>query len=403
MKRRLTLLSILLLSITMYGQVAEKLRSLGLENIRVAEANGSTIIAFEDNVYRGTYRGIGIAIQNTIEEIQNGGIELIALDNGVPQVHIALPESLIIAYRKGELSIGELYTQMKISASTDNAFTHIKGAEVVNSSRWKTDIVLYPDVVLENFSFDKLYHYQLNLSPAIQTSPWKGAMLTAQIVFPILTNMNGEAKRIRPGVIALSQDIRFKKNWMARIVAGNFTDNRIGVQAELKYRSPNGRIELGGLIGSTGYSEINSEDGWYIGKSQRINAMLKGMLYIPQFNLEVTGQAGRYLYGDYGLRGDVTRHFGEYAIGVYGMFVEGELNGGFHFAIPLRGKVWKRNHKVRIKPADYFAAEYSMEPYGKYIDEKMGRTYDTRPDENRSARFYQPDYIRYFLIKEAKE
>jgi hypothetical protein len=58
---------------------------------------------------------------------------------------------------------------------------------------------------------------------------------------------------------------------------------------------------------------------------------------------------------------------------------------------------------VRVRQADYFAMEYSMESWGRYADEKMGETYRTRPDENRSNRFFQPEYIRYFLIKEANK
>ena len=90
-------------------------------------------------------------------------------------------------------------------------------------------------------------------------------------------------------------------------------------------------------------------------------------------------------------------------IGVYGMYTDGEINGGFHFAIPLPGKKWSRNPGVRVRQADYFAMEYSMESWGRYADEKMGETYRTRPDENRSNRFFQPEYIRYFLIKEANK
>ncbi|NDV66979.1 YjbH domain-containing protein [Bacteroides sp. 224] len=383
-----------------YAQLAEKLHQLGFENIQVTENNRTYTVAFEDNVYRGTYRGIGKAIQAGMEGIQTGALEMVVLHNQIPQLCITLTEATITAYKQKEIGLSDVYRQMGITTATDEATNKLKQTTKINSSKWKTDIVFYPDVTLENFSFDKLYHYAVDLSPALQTSPWKGAMITAQVVFPILTNMNGEHTRIRPGVIALSQEIRFKKNWQGRVVAGNFTENRIGVQTELTYRTPNGRFEIGGLIGSTGYSEVNSKDGWYIGTNQRINAMLKGMLYMPQFNMEIKGEAGRYLYGDYGLRGDLVRHFGEYAVGVYGMFVEGEVNGGFHFSIPLAGKSWKRNRMIRVKPADYFAAEYSVESYGKYLDEKMGRTYHTRPDENRSARFYQPDYIRYFLIKE---
>lgn len=401
MKRVFFLIILLCVFGTIYAQLAEKLQQLGYENILVVENNNTYTIAFEDNVNRGTYRGIGKAIQTAIEDIR-GTLEILILHNQIPQLSITLPEALITSYKKKEISLSDVYRQMDITTSTDAAMNKLKNTKKINSSQWKTDIVFYPDVTLENFSFDKLYHYAVDLSPALQTSPWKGAMITAQVIFPILTNMNGEHKQIRPGVIALSQEMRFKKNWLGRVVAGNFTNNRIGVQAEITYRTPNGRFEIGGLIGSTGYSEVNSEDGWYIGTNQRINGMIKGMLYIPQFNIELTGQAGRYLYGDYGLRGDIVRHFGEYAIGLFGMFVEGEMNGGFHFSIPLAGKSWKRNRMIRIKPADYFAAEYSVEPYGKYIDEKMGRTYDTRADENRSQRFYQPDYIRYFLIKEGE-
>ncbi|MCD7900845.1 MAG: YjbH domain-containing protein [Bacteroides sp.] len=404
MKRTFTSLCMLMcVYIAAHTQVAEKLRELGLENIRLRENESVITVAFEDNVHRGTYRGIGKAIETGINEIQRGSLEMMVLDNQIPQLCITLPEEIITAYKNGEINLRDVYAQMQITTSTDEIVQKLKDTEVINTSRWKTDIVLYPEVKLENFRLDRIYNYQVNLSPAIQTSPWQGALFTAQVIFPIATNMRGEPKRIRPGVIALSQDVRFKKNFLGRITMGNFTDNRIGAQAELKYRSNNGRIEVGGVVGSTGYSEINSEDGWYIGKKQRINGMLKGTLYEPRFNLEMSLQAGRYIYGDYGVRGDCTRHFGEFAIGVYGMFVEGELNGGFNFTIPLRGKTWKRNRMVRIKPADYFAAEYSREPYGKYINEKMGRTYDTRPDENQSSRFYQPDYIRYFLIKEAKE
>ena len=92
---------------------------------------------------------------------------------------------------------------------------------------------------------------------------------------------------------------------------------------------------------------------------------MKGSLYVPQFNTQLDLQAGRYLYGDYGLRGDCTRHFGEYAVGVYAMYVEGEVNGGFHFAIPLPGKKWNRNHAVRMPPNIAWCRGASM-PIGKW-------------------------------------
>ena len=60
-------------SISLRAQVTEKLQQLGMENIQtVTEVNGNTTIAFEDNVYRGTYRGIGKAIEAAMEGMYGG-------------------------------------------------------------------------------------------------------------------------------------------------------------------------------------------------------------------------------------------------------------------------------------------------------------------------------------------
>ncbi len=404
--KKLTVLIIagLLMTTGIHAQVAEKLKALGMENIRLAETEGTTTVAFEDNVYRGTYRGIGQAIASALDGMQEGTLEMVALENSVPQLSIVLPAALVADYKTGTISIKDIYACMELSYATDEAMERLKPVrETVNGSAWKVDIVLYPDIYLENSRFDKLYAYEVNLAPAVELSPWKGAMVTAQVIFPIATNRYGEAKQIRPGVITLSQEFRLKNNFLGRFVAGNFTNNRIGMQAEMGYRADNGRWELGARVGTTGYSAVVKGEGWVIGEKQRVNAALKGSLYEPRFNLQMDLQVGRFVYGDYGVRGDCTRHFGEYAIGVYAACIEGEVNGGFHFAIPLPGKKWKRNKAVRLRPAQYFAEEYSMRSWGTWIDDNLGATYSTRPNENRSERFYQPEYIRYFLLKEAEK
>lgn len=404
MNRYLVVTFLLALSISLRAQVAEKLQQLGMENIRVVTDDGNTTVAFENNVYRGTYRGIGKAIVAALEGMNRGNLQMVVLDDAIPQLCITLTEKVIREYKEKQITLADVYRQMGINYDTDEAMRILEHShKIINSSAGKVDIVVYPEVKLENSSLDRLYSYYINLAPAVEMDLWKGAELTAQVVFPIVTNLKGQYNKIRPGVIALSQEFNFGKGFLGRMAAGNFTNNRMGVQAEIKYRTANGRLELGAVAGSTVQSILTNDEGWYISRKQRINAALKASVYEPHFNLQFDLQASRYLYGDYGVRGDCTRHFGEYAIGLYGMYTDGEINGGFHFAIPLPGKKWSRNRGVRIRQADYFAMEYSMTTWGKYTDEKMGETYKTRPDENRSNRFFQPEYIRYFLIKEANK
>ena len=72
----------------------------------------------------------------------------------------------------------------------------------------------------------------------------------------------GKYKKIHPGVMTLSQEVRFRNNLFGRITAGNFTHNRMGAQLDMKFRTDNGRLELGALVGTTVYSAIvDGEDG----------------------------------------------------------------------------------------------------------------------------------------------
>ncbi len=403
--KKITILIIagLLVAAGIRAQVAEKLKALGMENIRLTESDGSTTVKFEDNVYRGTYRGIGKAIVAALDGMKSGGLVMVALDNSVPQLGIIIPANLVEGYKAGTVSLREIYTQMQLTCDTDEPMSRLKEADpTINRSAWKTDLVIYPDVYLENSRFDKLYAYEVNLAPAVELSPWKGAIITAQAIIPLVTNRYGEAEKVRPGVITLAQEFRMRNNFSGRIVAGNFTNNRAGVQGEINYRTDNGRWAFGAEVGSTGYSAVVEDEGWVIGEKQKVNAALKASLYEPRLNVQLDLKVGRFVYGDYGVRGDCTRHFGDYAVGVYAMTIEGEVNGGFHFAIPLPGKKWKRNQAVRVRPGQYFAEEYSMRSWGAWIDQSLGVTYDTRPNDNRAERFFQPDFIRYFLLKELK-
>ena len=386
---------------TIGAQVTKELKAVGMENIQCVQTAEVTTVSFENNVYRSTYSGVGKAVEACLKGHAEGSVQLVVLENRTPRLCISLPDSLTMAYRNGEVSLLQVYERMGISVDTDKAMEALKGAEKTEaSSAWKVDVVVYPDLFLENNTFDELYTYAVNLNPALEMNLWKGAKLMAQVVLPIATNLSGEMSRVRPGIITLSQLMRFKHNFFAKLSVGNFTDNRYGAQWDMKYRTDNGRWELGATVGSTGFSAVTREEGWYIGRKQRVNASLNASFYEPRTNLQFDLKAGRYIYGDFGVRGDCTRHFGEYAIGLYALCTDGEVNGGFHFAIPLPGKKWSRKGAFRVKPADYFAWSYAMVAHGKYVDEQMGSTYKTQPNENRSSQFYQPDYIRYFLMKE---
>lgn len=139
MKRILVLALLLATGISLRAQVAEKLEQLGMENIRTATVDGNTTVAFENNIYRGTYRGIGKAIMATLEGTKEGSLQMVVLNNNIPQLCITLPERLISEYRSHQIGINEVYRQMGISYDTEAAMRTLKKVhKVINSSARKS-------------------------------------------------------------------------------------------------------------------------------------------------------------------------------------------------------------------------------------------------------------------------
>jgi hypothetical protein len=389
--------------VSVHGQVAEKLRQLGMENIQVVSSPEKTFVSFENTVFRSTYRGVGEGIRAALTGMNGGDLELVVLDNQVPQLHISISDSLISGYRTGAISLKEIFQHMRISTDSRMAMERLKeSGEIENRSAGKVDIIVYPELFLENNKLYRLFSYYFNLSPAVELGLWKGGLLTAQVAIPASTNMTGQYGKIRPGIITLSQESYFASSWWARVLVGNLTNNRFGFHAETRWRSKDGRFEARGQLGATSQSIVtNKDDGWYISNEFRYNGALRGSMFVPRYNLRFDLQAARYIFSDYGIRGDMTRYFGECAIGFYGMLsTDGRMNAGFSFAVPLPGSKWSKNRGIRIRQADYFDMEYSMISGGKYFEENRGQGYRTRPDDNRSSHYFQPDYVRYFLVQD---
>ena len=148
---------------------------------------------------------------------------------------------------------------------------------------------------------------------------------------------------------------------------------------------------------------LTSTEGFGFTNLDRINVMAGLNWYEPRTRLQFEVAAGQFLFGDRGGRADITRHFGEYAIGIYGIYTSHETNAGFHFAIPMGGKRQKRNGAVRLRLPEYFDLEYSMVSWFKYYYKRMGQSYRTQPDQNHAARFWQPAYIEEYVRRTLNE
>jgi hypothetical protein len=137
-------------------------------------------------------------------------------------------------------------------------------------------------------------------------------------------------------------------------------------------------------------------------KWKRVNGQISVGYYVPEVNTLVKVEGARFIYGDYGVRGTLSRYFGEYIVGIYGMYTDGATNAGFNFSIPLPGKKRKR-HALRVMLPEYFAFQYDMRSGNEYAHRSLGESYSVEPKSAENSHFWQPDYIRYYLIKTSEK
>lgn len=364
---------------------ARMLEKLGFEDVRTRVQGNTLYIAMENTAYRGTFGGWAEALR--ILDARIGIVDsvvIVALKQQVPQVRICA--------RVHPLEVVE------VDYDISEAWRILHGVPVANSSFGKIDWVFYPQVSLANHRYDIIYEGAVNLAPAFEVSLWKGAQVTAQVVIPVWNNISGEADRVRPGFMTFSQTVAFHPRLHATGGIGLFNNNRAGVCGSLEYRL-NNCLSVKGRFGLTGKSSFEDKK-WNLSTWRKIDGSL-GLSYFEACSaLQFEGSLNRYVYGYYGARADITRHFRDYAIGVYGIAVEGGYNAGFHFAIPMQGKKAYRRKWFRAKLPDYFDWEYNVLSNKKEWSEDHLKSYDTRPDENHSDRYWQAEYIQRNINRE---
>ena len=394
MNRVFAILCIIVMSIfSAQGQndirlTCQILAEQGFENVNVFIGSDTVYAVVEDPSYRGVFWGPAEALrllQKSNPECSH--FELSVLENGASKVGVHAK------YGSGKWIVNVDYDVNRVNDRMKN------GQQPYSKSYGKVDVNLIPIVTLNNHRYDKMAEVGLFFAPSFETCLWKGNHLTLQPIVPVYTNLEEtDANRnFRLGVVSISQDLFYSGRWTGKVAVGAFYPNYAGLYGELGYRV-NTNLDVGMHIGYA-YTSLFYDNKWYVGDPTVLTGMAKVSYYDPWSSFQVQLQGGRFCYGDWGIRADLTRHFGEYAIGLYGILTGGEHNGGFHFSIPFGGKRQRRKGLIRIKAPDYYDYQYSMVSYWEYEFEKMGREMEEIPDKNHSAHYWQAEYIEKYMQK----
>ena len=372
------LLSMGMMAQTQTGEEAvDALVEMGFENVGWAEDDDERVYVLQNSAYR--LQGIGIG--KAVDVIQKIGLphekqcRIIVLDNNVPQI------SLTYRPAEGDSVVSADRRDWDVSYDLDASWKLVRKAEKKNSSLFKVDIVVYPELSMQNLVITQIYTVLFNLDPTIEVSLWKGGKINAQVIIPIYNDFGQSYVQVRQGYIGLTQQVRLPGNVFLTAAVGSFTNRRWGGDLSAIHYFKDERFSVEGRIGYTGRSRFVNWR-WKVSPLKRLTWTLGGGFYWPKYNTQLKLKLEQYLLGEKGVRFEMTRNFRYVSIGFYGMKVQYAgnkgYNGGFRFQINLPPYKYKRKGYIpRVLPSRSFGMAYNAgneQYYGKSYSATLGNT-----------------------------
>ena len=355
----------------------DALVEMGFENVGWTEDAEERVYVLQNTAYR--LHGIGIG--KAVDVIQEMGLpekktcRIIVLDNNVPQIslcyHPIIGDSVPEAERR----------DWNVSYELGDSWKKVRGVKKKNSSLFKVDIVVYPELSLQNLVITQIYTVLFNLDPTIEVSLWKGAKLNAQVIIPIYNEYGSAYGQVRQGYVGLTQQVRLPWNTFLTAAVGSFTNNRWGGDLSAIHYFKDERFSVEGRIGYTGASRFRNWR-WKVSPLKRLTWTLGGGFYWPKYNTQFKAKVEQYLLGEKGVRFEMTRNFRYTSIGFYAMKVQYAgnkgYNGGFRFQINLPPYRYKRRGYIpRVLPSRSFGMSYNAgneRYYGKSYTPVLSNT-----------------------------
>lgn len=331
----------------------------GFENVRWSENENERIYTIENNVYKT--QGVGIA--QALDIIQRHGLPT-NKPCKVIVTHLEIPE-LSLTYHPYESDTTEVKDKRRwiTSYEVGDSWNSIKKEKAKNSSRFKVDILMYPQLSFKNLIITQIYQVLFTLNPTVEVSFWPGMKFTGQMIIPIYNDGYGYLQdKVHPGFMTLSQRFRLPYNIKGKATIGYFSADRYGADLMLFYPFKDERFSLEGRIGSVA---IGYWDGFrlHYDTDFSVTWTLGGNFYWPKYNTTFSLKGEQYLMGEKGIKFEMIRHFRYASIGFYAQKAkEANSNGGFRIQVllpPYKYKRFKNKYIPRLNTSNNMGIVYN--------------------------------------------
>jgi hypothetical protein len=297
-------------------RMTRALRAVGFSDIGIAAEGGHLWIEVQNDKYYFAPKAVRIVLQRANEtapeDIQY--IHVLLKENTIPQIGVLAFRADIADWFEGKLSTQEFYSLADIR--TDLSNVRLQQTAYKRSFRYG----IRPS--LETFLNDPsgFFKYRLGLSGWAAYTPWTGATLVAGIeAYPannISTTNEPLSIPVRSDIVLYKQEqaalgrlmvdqvYKAEQELYGRLSAGLLEVEYAGVDGEMARPVLDGRMYLG-VSGSVVWKR-DPDDPFKMKdnteKDVYTTAFCNARLNIPEMDIALEVNAGRFLAGDYGAR-----------------------------------------------------------------------------------------------------
>ena len=123
-----------------------------------------------------------------------------------------------------------------VSYQLDESWEKVKKKPKRNSSLFKVEVVVYPQLSYKNMIITQIYQILFDLSPAVEVSLWPGGKLTGMVKIPLYNDGYGVLEdQVHPGHLTISQRFRLPYHIKGKATFGYFNTDRWGGDLQLFY------------------------------------------------------------------------------------------------------------------------------------------------------------------------
>ena len=378
----------------------------GFESVGIHREKNDVYIFYENRLFRWEIDGLTRILKIASSALSDSTIlHLVPMHYEVP---VTVITTGVLDYKKRmDQPSGEYHQNnlIRTELNGDDLNSIRKNLKFQNRAFGKIDLFFLPGFGLTLGNYDKPIKLKFSISPILQTSLWKGSLVSVQVMVPIYNELQQkDESKIRLESAMLNQLFRLPKDVFIYGSAGIFAfPNRIssdiiyqryGIAADVRKYFFNGRICAGFSGGYTGMMYIGEGYFNYVPNDTKFNYTFFGEYREPKYDFTTRVTAGKFLYDDTAVRVDISRQFHELTLGLF--VIKSTLHsddetgtvGGFNVIIPIAPKKGLKPSKFRVNLARYFNWEFRE----RTVD-PLATTYRTNRDWNETFRNLNPDFV----------